>query len=103
MATDRIQRRLDRLLDQVDEAEASGNWKLVHDLSRDVLAIDSENKEAIAYLDAAGRRLGTTAANEVSGVPEPDDSASFTKLSSKALKSNLSFFCCSSGSLSTSR
>ncbi len=64
MASERVQRRLERLLDQIDESESSGDWKLVHDLSRDVLAIDRENKEATAYLDAAQRRLAEAAGSE---------------------------------------
>ena len=40
MASERTQRRLERLLDQIDEAEANGYWESVHDLALDVLAID---------------------------------------------------------------
>ncbi len=57
MASERLQRRLERLLDQIDEAEANGNWESVHDLALDVLEIDAENAEANAYLKAAKRRV----------------------------------------------
>ena len=40
-ASERLHRRLERLLDQIDEAEADGNWESVHDLALDVLAIDA--------------------------------------------------------------
>ena len=59
MASDRLQRRLERLLDQVDEAESEGNWKSVRDLAQDILEIDLDNIEARAYLRAAERRLDT--------------------------------------------
>ncbi len=61
MASERMQRRLERLLDQIDEAEANGNWESVRDLTLDVLAIDSENAEAKAYLEAAARRVSRSA------------------------------------------
>ena len=58
MASERIQRRIERLLEQIDAADASGDWQQVVDLSRDVLSIDEENREARAYQQAAERRLG---------------------------------------------
>ncbi len=61
MASERTQRRLERLLDQIDEAEANGYWESVHDLALDVLAIDAENAEASAYLEAAERRVSRSA------------------------------------------
>ena len=48
MASERTQRRIERLLDQIDLLEASGVWHQVLDLARDVLAIDEENREALA-------------------------------------------------------
>ncbi len=70
MASERIQRRLERLLDQIDEAEANGHWESVHDLALDVLAIDAENAEASAYLEAAERRVSRSA-NAVQQPPPP--------------------------------
>ncbi|MDP6714569.1 MAG: hypothetical protein QF368_08090, partial [SAR202 cluster bacterium] len=58
MANERIQRRVERLLDRIDTAEASDNWQEVVYLARDVLAVDEENREALAYLQAAERNLG---------------------------------------------
>ena len=58
MVTERVQRRIERLLDQIDTAEALGDWQQVFDLARDVLAIDQENREALAYPQSAERRLG---------------------------------------------
>ncbi len=50
MASERLQRRIERLLDQIDEAEAQGKWESVRNLALDVLEVDSENPEATAYL-----------------------------------------------------
>ena len=50
MASERLQRRIERLLDQIDEAEAQGKWETVRNLALDVLEVDAENPEAIAYL-----------------------------------------------------
>lgn len=47
MANERMRRRLERLLDQIDEAEADGNWEAVCDLALDVLEIDPENSQAL--------------------------------------------------------
>ena len=57
MASERIQRRLERLLNQIDEAESQGIWESVRALARDVLDIDPDNTEAVAYLRSADRRL----------------------------------------------
>ncbi len=57
MATERLQRRIDRLLDQIDEAVELKDWILVLDHSKDVLALDPDNVDAKAYLAAAERRL----------------------------------------------
>ena len=57
MASERTQRRLERLLDQIDEAEANSNWESVRSLALDVLEFDGENSEASAYLRVAERRI----------------------------------------------
>ncbi|MCH2318154.1 MAG: hypothetical protein MK524_17595 [SAR202 cluster bacterium] len=55
MTTERIKRRIDRLLDQVEEAADSKNWQEVHDLSRETLAVHRENAGAVAFLEMAPR------------------------------------------------
>ena len=57
MTSDRTQRRVQRLLNQIDTAEADGNWNLVHDLASDVMEIAPGHAEALAYLHSAERRL----------------------------------------------
>ena len=55
MTTERIKRRIERLLDQVEEAADSKNWQEVHDLSRETLAVHRENAGAVAFLEMAPR------------------------------------------------
>ena len=74
MASERIQRRLERLLDQIDEAEANGNWESVRSLALDVLEFDGENSEASAYLRVAERRIAESAT--IAGQPRPAPASS---------------------------
>ncbi len=58
MPSDRIQRRIDALLDEVDEAVAAADWSAVREKCDTVLRLDPENADARAYLDAAARDTG---------------------------------------------
>ena len=58
MASDRIQRRIDLLLDEADQALADGDWAVVSDRSNKVLALDPDNTDAATYIAAAERALG---------------------------------------------
>ena len=71
MPSERIQRRIDRMLDQADEALDAGNWARVADRARDVLALDTTNEEAGTLLAAAETRLGGSAADPVA-IEEPE-------------------------------
>ncbi len=53
MASERIQRHIERLLDEVDEALAKLDWEAVRDRAQAVLALDRGNKDALSFLDAA--------------------------------------------------
>ncbi len=57
MAGERIQRRIERLLDEADEAFAERNWPVVRDNAQDVLRLDSENQDALTFLSAAEQAL----------------------------------------------
>ncbi len=57
MASDRIQRRIERLLDEADEAFAERNWPVVHANAQDVLRLDPENSEALTFFSAAKQAL----------------------------------------------
>ena len=55
MATERVQRHIDRLLTEAEDAVADSDWELVRGRARQVLALDPENQDAAAYLAAAER------------------------------------------------
>src|SRR5688572_837317 len=66
--SERVQRRIDKLLDETEAAQASGDWSLVTEKSQEILDLDPENADASSFLSAAQRRQerieGTTAEPE---------------------------------------
>ncbi|NQW15976.1 MAG: protein kinase [Chloroflexi bacterium] len=62
MPSERVQRRIDSLLDQAEQASDDHNWDLVLDLTAGVLKVDPENADAQAFADmaeASMRRSGS--------------------------------------------
>ncbi len=59
MASERVQRQIDRLLDQAEEAMGQMAWDAVRDCAKAVLGMDSSNNDAIAFLASAEQVLGT--------------------------------------------
>ncbi len=59
MASERIQRRIDSLLDDADAAFGARDWTRLRDLADDVLSLDPENADAVTFRDAAARNLPT--------------------------------------------
>ena len=57
MASDRIQRRIERLLDQIEQEADQRNWQLVLELSKEVLGFAPDNHDANAFLSVAEERL----------------------------------------------
>ena len=57
MPSERVQRRIDAMLDQIEVAVDEGNWERVRERAHDVLALDPENTDASDFLVAAERRL----------------------------------------------
>ena len=53
MPSERIQRRIDALLDEADAAVAAREWAAVAESARAVLAIDEGNEDAAAFLKMA--------------------------------------------------
>lgn len=53
MASERIQRRIDSLLDEADQAIANEDWTTGASRARAVLRVYSETSGALAYLAAA--------------------------------------------------
>jgi len=58
MPSERIQRRIDRLLDQAEEAADLRDWRVVIECVRTVLSIDDKNEDAHALLTMAEAGLG---------------------------------------------
>ena len=59
MASERVQRRIDRLLDQIERDVDQQNWERVRTLAVEVIAFAPDNVDAQAFLTAADRVLGT--------------------------------------------
>ena len=57
MASERVQRQIDRLLDEAESAITSQDWTTVGDRARSALRLDPENQDALGYLAAAERDL----------------------------------------------
>src|SRR5439155_17681406 len=55
MATERVQRHIDRLLTDAEDAIAGSDWILARGRAHQVLALDPQNQDAAAYLAAADR------------------------------------------------
>ena len=53
MASERVQRRIDRLLDQAEEAVDALDWERVREVSESVLVMDAGNEDANSFLAVA--------------------------------------------------
>ena len=72
MASERIQRRIERLLDEADEAVSKSDWALVRDRAQNVIALDPGNQDAHSFLAAAERALGAPISTEADPAASPD-------------------------------
>jgi len=86
MASERIQRRIELLLDEADQAVSISDWAVVRDRAQNVLALDPNNRDAVTFTAAAERALGSQTASSSaqvsapvtpSPVPTPDQPTSF--------------------------
>ena len=57
MASERLKRQIDRLLDEAQEAITQRKWDLVRERAESVLAIDPGNSDGLAFLAVAERGL----------------------------------------------
>ena len=57
MATERIQKRIDRLLDQIEQEADQQNWQRVRELSGEVLEFAPDNADATTFFAVAERRI----------------------------------------------
>jgi len=62
MASERLQRQIDRLLDEGEEAISRFDWAALLQRAQAVLAMDPENTDALAFRATAERALNTAAA-----------------------------------------
>src|SRR5438067_7668007 len=71
MPSDRIQRRIDALLDEADQAIGQEDWEVVRKNMRAVLTLDPANVDAESYLAAAERGLSSSGAAGAAGGATP--------------------------------
>ena len=57
MAGERIQRRIDGLLDQIEKAMDRLDWESVRDIAKVVLGLESDNSDAVAFSFSRSARL----------------------------------------------
>ncbi len=80
MASDRIQRRIERLLDQIEQEADQQNWQRVRDLAAETLEFAPDNADA-TFLEVAERRVAavgeTKFPNSFSLVAETSQPTSF--------------------------
>ena len=57
MASERFKRRIDRILDQIEEAADRRDWAAVRQGALDLLIFDPENEDAKIFIAAAQRAL----------------------------------------------
>lgn len=67
MPSERVQRRIDRLLDQAEEALEALDWSRAQEIAGAVLVVDPENEDAKSFLAMAEHNLGESD----SGSPGP--------------------------------
>ena len=57
MPSERFQRRIDRILDQIEDAADRRDWAAVRQGAMDLLVFDPDNEDAKDFLAAAQRTL----------------------------------------------
>lgn len=79
MTSERVQKRIDQLLDEAEEPLGRNGWELAEQRAQAVLSLDPGNGDAATYLEAAERRLGADAltsatppASPASPTPQPE-------------------------------
>ena len=87
MASERLQRHIERLLDEADQAIVQRQWDVVRERAQDILAIDPENSDGLAFLASAERALEVStpasptgqapASPPIASTPTPSQPTSF--------------------------
>ena len=63
MVSERIQRQIDRLLDDAEQSFIQRDWATLLDRAQDVLLLAPDSQDALAFQEAAQRALGSTSSN----------------------------------------
>ena len=71
MASDRIIRRIERLLDQIEHEADEQDWQRVTGLAQEVLGFDPENVDAKAFLRVAEERVSSSVAPPAQSSAQP--------------------------------
>ena len=71
MATERLRRQAEQLLDEAQEAVVRLDWAVVRDRARAVLSLDQENADGLALLAISERELGETSSPAQVASPSP--------------------------------
>ncbi|MEZ4552288.1 MAG: protein kinase [Dehalococcoidia bacterium] len=79
MPSERIQRQIDRMLDQAEGALESSDWAEVRRLASDALRLDPDNEDAQHLFEAAGRDSGAAADESTPLLSPPDEPATPTR------------------------
>ena len=69
MVSERIQRQIERLLDEAEDAFDQGDWSRLSDRANKVLLLDAENSDALSFLTAVERALATSGPAPTSQAP----------------------------------
>ena len=70
MASQRIQRQVDRLLDEAEEAVAQRDWAVLRERAEHILTLDPQNAGALAFLSAAERGIEAGSSATVEAGPQ---------------------------------
>jgi len=73
MLSDRVQRQVDRLLDQAEEAIALRQWEDLRATCETLLSLDPDNSDAARYLILANDSLATEVVSDSSDIVEPSE------------------------------
>ncbi len=68
MPSERIQRQIDRLLDEAEEGISQLDWEIVRARAEAVLTLVPDNPDASFYLEAARRALASDAPQQPEGL-----------------------------------
>lgn len=71
MPSERVQRRIETLLDEADEAISAGDWTRVRTLCDSVLRLDPANADAQAYIKASEQDTGLLTGTDPTHVSPP--------------------------------